>query len=59
MKILGLLIAILGWFIAISSVELSSPGVQIVVAMAGLVVAGVGVLGVLNNAHLRNAIWKS
>ena len=59
MKVLGLLIAVLGWLIAVSSVELSNVGIQTFVALLGLLVALGGVLGVLNAAHLKNAIWKS
>ena len=59
MKVLGLLIAALGWLIAVSSVELSSVVLQTFVALLGLLVALGGVLGVLNGAHLKNAIWKS
>jgi hypothetical protein len=51
--------AVLGWLIAVSSVELSSVVVQTSVALLGLLVALGGVLGVLNGAHLKNAIWKS
>jgi uncharacterized membrane protein len=59
MKIIGLLIAVLGWAIAVSSVEISSVTAQILVALVGFAVAAGGVVGVLNSAHLRNAIWKS
>ena len=59
MRVLGLIIAILGWLITVSSVELSSVGIQTLVAVIGLLVALGGVLGVLNGAHLKNAIWKS
>jgi hypothetical protein len=59
MKVLGLLIAVVGWLIAVSSVEVSSVGLQTFVAVLGLLVALCGVLGVLNGAHLKNAIWKS
>jgi hypothetical protein len=59
MKVLGLLLAVLGWLIEVSSVELSNVGLQAFVALPGLLVALGGVLGVLNGAHLKNAIWKS
>lgn len=59
MKVLGLLIAVLGWLIAVSCVELSSVVLQTFVAVLGLLVALGGVVGVLNGAHLKNAIWKS
>jgi hypothetical protein len=59
MRVLGLLIAVLGWLIAVSSVEVSSVGLQTFVALLGFLVALGGVLGVLNGSHLKNAIWKS
>lgn len=58
MKILGLLIALLGWFIAILSVDVPSTTGQILVALAGFCVVFIGVVGVLNGAHLKSAIWK-
>ncbi|HVB78473.1 MAG TPA: hypothetical protein VNE82_00835 [Candidatus Binataceae bacterium] len=42
-----------------SSVEVSGVGLQTFVALLGLLVALGGVIGVLNGAHLKNAIWKS
>ncbi len=41
------------------SIKLSSPVAQTIGALAGFVIGLVGVLGVLNGAHLKNAIWKS
>ena len=59
MRVLGLIIAVVGWLIAVSSVEVSNVGLQTFVALLGLLVALGGVLGILNGAHLKNAIWKS
>ena len=59
MRILGLALAVIGWLIAVGSVEVSSVGLQLFVALLGLLVALGGVLGVLNGAHLKEAIWKS
>jgi hypothetical protein len=59
MKLLGIVIALLGWLIAIMSVEISSAVAQTLCALTGFVVALVGVLGVLNGAHLKEAIWKN
>jgi hypothetical protein len=59
MRVLGLLMAVLGWLVAVSSVEVSGVGLQAFVALLGLLVALGGVVGVLNAAHLKNAIWKS
>jgi hypothetical protein len=58
MKIVGLLVIVLGWLIAVSSVETSSTGAQLVLAVLGLAVSGVGIIGILNGAHLKDAIWK-
>lgn len=58
MKILGLLVILLGWLIAVSSVEVGSTGVQIVVTLIGLGVILFGIMGILNQAHLKKAIWK-
>jgi multisubunit Na+/H+ antiporter MnhG subunit len=59
MKILGLLICVLGWLIAVMSVKVPGVYAQIFVALAGFVVAGIGALAILNRAHLRDAIWKT
>jgi multisubunit Na+/H+ antiporter MnhG subunit len=58
MKILGLIMAVLGWFIAVLSVKVPGATGEILVALFGFLFALVGVIGVLNGAHLKNAIWK-
>jgi uncharacterized membrane protein len=58
-KLLGLLVCLLGWLIAINSVQLSSTAAQLFVALLGFVVSGFGAMGILNGAHLKNAIWKA
>jgi hypothetical protein len=59
MRILGLFMAVLGWLIAVSSVEVSGTGLQALVAVVGILVIALGVLGALNSYHLKNAIWKA
>jgi hypothetical protein len=59
MKILGLLVCVLGWFIAVLSVKVPGVYAQLLVAAAGLVVAAIGALGIVNGAHLKDAIWKA
>ena len=59
MKILGLLVCVLGWFIAVLSVKVPGVYAQLLVATAGFVVAAIGALGIVNGAHLKNAIWKA
>ncbi len=59
MKILGLLVCVLGWFIAVLSVKVPGVYAQLLVAAAGFVVAAIGAVGILNSAHLKDAIWKA
>jgi len=59
MRIVGLIVAVLGWFIAVLSTQVPGVGAQLAVAVLGLIIAGVGVIGILNQAHLKQAIWKS
>ena len=59
MKILGLLVCVLGWFIAVLSVKVPGVYAQLLVALAGFVVALIGAFGILNGAHLKEAIWKA
>ncbi len=58
MKILGIVVILVGWLIAVSSVEVGSTGLQLVVTLLGLGIILVGIMGILNQAHLKNAIWK-
>ena len=51
--------AVLGWLIAVSCVEVSGAGLQFAIVIIGILVTAVGVIGVLNGAHLKNAIWKA
>ena len=59
MKILGLLVCVLGWFIAVLSVKVPGVYAQLLVAVAGFVIALIGSLAILNGAHLKDAIWKA
>ena len=58
-KIVGLIVIVLGWLIAVSSTQVSAVGVQLFVALLGLIVSAIGIIGILNRAHLEHAIWKS
>jgi len=59
MKILGLLVCVLGWLIAVLSVKVPGVYVQLVIATLGVVVAAIGALAIVNRAHLKDAIWKA
>jgi hypothetical protein len=50
---------VVGWLIAVSSLTLTaSTGGRLGVVMAGIVVSLIGILGVINQAYMKNAIWK-
>ncbi|HUY17730.1 MAG TPA: hypothetical protein VMV15_00775 [Candidatus Binataceae bacterium] len=59
MRIVGLLVCVLGWFIAVLSVKVPGVYLQLLIALAGFIIAGYGALGIMNRAHLKNAIWKA
>ena len=52
MKIMGLLVCVLGWLIAVLSVKVPGVYAQVLVAAGGLVVAAIGALAIVNGAHL-------
>ena len=60
MKLVGLLLAVAGWLIpVVTLVVTQSMAVRMTVSMLGLAIILVGVLVVLNKAHLKQAIWKA
>jgi hypothetical protein len=59
MRIFGLILAVLGWFVAVLSTQVPGVGAQLAVAILGFLIVAVGVIGVLNQFHLKSAIWKS
>jgi hypothetical protein len=59
MKIVGVLVAILGFVISLFSLVLASTGARFAVVLVGLGLSLFGVLGLLNAAHLKHAIWKT
>jgi len=60
MKFVGLLLALAGWLIPVVTVVLTqSTAVRMIVSILGIAIILVGVLVVLNKAHLKEAIWKA
>jgi hypothetical protein len=59
MRIVGILVCLLGWFIAVLSVKVPGVYAQMLVAAGGFVVALIGALAILNRFHLKTAIWKA
>ena len=59
MKLLGLVMALLGWLIPVAALTMTqSTAARMVVTLLGIAISLVGILVVLNKAHLKNAIWK-
>lgn len=58
MIFVGLLVIMLGFVISVLSLALHSGGAQLAVVLLGLAVSLYGIMGVLNRAYLKNAIWK-
>jgi hypothetical protein len=59
MTFVGVLIAVLGWVIAVLSVAItSSVGGRMVVVLIGIAMSLIGIIGVLNRAFLKNANWR-
>ena len=59
MAFVGLIVTFVGFLIAASSVGvMSGNGGRLVMVLAGIVVSLVGILGVLNPAYQKHAVWK-
>jgi hypothetical protein len=59
MILVGILLAFLGFVISLLSLAAtSSVGGRMVLVLVGLAVSLFGILGVLNKAYQKNAIWK-
>ena len=55
----GLLITVLGFAVSFASLGLaSSVGARMAMVLAGIVISLGGIIGVINQAYLKNAIWK-
>jgi len=59
MVFIGLLVTVLGFVVSLLSLGLaSSIGARMTLVLAGIAVSLVGILGLINSAYLKNAIWK-
>jgi hypothetical protein len=59
MRILGILLAFIGWLIPIVALSMTqSNSARFAACLLGIAVSLVGILGILNKAHLDTAIWK-
>lgn len=59
MAFVGLAITFLGFALAVASIGMTSGNsARLVIVVVGIVGSLVGIMGVLNQAYLKNAIWK-
>ena len=59
MILIGLLVTLLGFVLSVLSLGMaSSVGGRMVMVLAGLAVSLFGILGIINPAYLKNAIWR-
>jgi len=59
MIFVGIVLAFLGFVISVLSLTItSSVGGRMALVLFGLAVSLFGILGVLNKAYLKNALWK-
>ena len=60
MKLVGLLVILFGWLLPVVGLTLtSSNGARMVLVLIGICISITGILGVLNKAHQKHALWKS
>jgi hypothetical protein len=59
MKFVGVLLAVCGWLLPVASLTLtSSLAARFIFALIGIAMCLTGILGFLNRAYVKEAIWK-
>jgi hypothetical protein len=59
MKFTGLLLALVGWILPVLGLTWTdSNTVRLMLCLVGITLCAVGILGCLNPAYVKNAIWK-
>lgn len=59
MKLVGILLAVVGWLIPVIGLTItSSNAARLVLCFIGIGITLIGILKVLNNAHQKEAVWK-
>jgi hypothetical protein len=59
MVAIGLLITLAGFILSLLSLTLAtSVNARMFIVLAGIVISLVGIVGVVNRAYLKDAIWK-
>ena len=59
MKVIGLLVTLLGFVVSVMSLGIaSSVNGRMFMVLAGIAVSLFGIIGILNPAYMKKAIWK-
>jgi len=59
MILVGILMTVLGFIVAFLSLAMTtSPAARLGIVLAGIALSIIGILGVLNSAFQKNAIWR-
>jgi hypothetical protein len=59
MVVLGLVITLLGFLLSVASLGLAgSVNARMIMVLAGIAVSLFGIIGLINPAYLKHAIWK-
>ncbi len=59
MKILAIVVALLGWLIPVAGLTLTaSNSLRLALCLLGIAMCSFAILGMLNRAYVKHAIWK-
>jgi hypothetical protein len=59
MAFVGVVVTLAGWVLAAASVGItSSTTARLGMVLVGIVISLIGILGVINPAYQKNAVWK-
>ena len=59
MAIVGVIVTFVGFLISVMSLGMtSSVGGRMVMVLIGLVVSLIGIIGIINRAFQKNAVWR-
>jgi hypothetical protein len=59
MILVGIVVTLLGFLVSVLSLSLSSSvGGRLIITLFGIAVSLFGIMGLLNRAFLKNAIWR-
>jgi hypothetical protein len=59
MALIGVVVTLAGFLLAASSVGLfSSTALRLILVLAGIAISLGGIMGIINPAYQKNAVWK-